>query len=63
MTLAFGAKPALSYAFIVPHAYGGVPNCGGFLFLRYGNKVVLCDKKMVCVREWKRLADRVAGAA
>jgi hypothetical protein len=31
--------------------------------LRFGNKGVLCDKKMVRVREWKRLADTVAGAA
>jgi hypothetical protein len=31
--------------------------------LRFGNKVVLCDKKMVRVHEWKLLADRDAAAA
>jgi hypothetical protein len=35
----------------------------GKFLLRFGNKVVLCDKKKVRVHEWKRLADRVAGAA
>jgi hypothetical protein len=62
MALAFGAKPALPHPFVVPFASGGVPSCGG-KFLRFVNKVVLCDKKMVCVYEWNRLADRIAGAA
>jgi hypothetical protein len=51
MALAFGGKPALPYPFVVPHASGGVPNCGAEFLLRFGNKVVLCDKKMVLVHE------------
>jgi hypothetical protein len=63
MALAFGAKLALPHPFVALYTSVGVPNCGGKYPLRFGNKVVLCDKKMVRVHEWKLLADRVAGAA
>jgi hypothetical protein len=63
MALAFGAKAALPHPFVVPYASSGVPNCGGKFLLRFGSKVVLWDKKIVRVHEWKRLADGVAGAA
>jgi hypothetical protein len=63
MALAFGAKPALSHPFVAPYASGGVTKCVGKFLLRFDKKVVLCDKKMVRVHEWKRLSDRVSGAA
>jgi hypothetical protein len=63
MAFVFGGIPAPPHPFVVPYTSGGVPKYGGKFLLRFGNRVVLCNKKMVRVHEWKRLADRVAGAA
>jgi hypothetical protein len=51
VALAFGAKPALPHPSVVLHASGGVPNGGERSLLRFGNKLVLCEKKLVRVHE------------
>jgi hypothetical protein len=51
MALAFDAKQALSHTFVAPYASGGVPQCGGKYLLMFGNKVLMCDKKMVRVHD------------